>query len=173
MDELKKLLAEATPLPWTHASDKLAAGNIKASDNARLIVAAVNALPELLAERDRLREALVFYADESNYIETTLPLDLSQETRKQAPRIGADCGRRAQNALAGKTARLTPTEASDARRVREVVPELIGQLRTDAAKMKPGPERIHVLAASNWLDSLLSRLPTPPAAQTLKERNDG
>jgi cell division protein ZapA (FtsZ GTPase activity inhibitor) len=55
-DELEKLLAAATPGPWTHASDKLAAGNIKAPDNAALIVAAVNALPELLAENERLRE---------------------------------------------------------------------------------------------------------------------
>jgi hypothetical protein len=38
-DELEKLLAAATPGPWTHASDKLAAGNIKAPDNAALIVA--------------------------------------------------------------------------------------------------------------------------------------
>jgi len=61
MEDLKKLLAAATPGPWTHASDKLAAGNIKAPDNAALICAAVNALPELLAERDRLsaeRDAL-------------------------------------------------------------------------------------------------------------------
>ena len=60
-DELEKLLAAATPGPWTHASDKLAAGNIKAPDNAALICAAVNALPELLAmaeENARLREAL-------------------------------------------------------------------------------------------------------------------
>ena len=49
MEDLKKLLAAATPGPWTHASDKLAAGNIKAPDNAALICAAVNALPELLA----------------------------------------------------------------------------------------------------------------------------
>ena len=61
MEDLKKLLAAATPGPWTHASDKLAAGNIKAPDNAALIVAAVNALPELLAmaeENARLRAAL-------------------------------------------------------------------------------------------------------------------
>ena len=55
MEDLKKLLAAATPGPWTHASDKLAAGNIKAPDNAALIVAAVNALPELLAEVEVLR----------------------------------------------------------------------------------------------------------------------
>ena len=58
MEDLKKLLAAATPGPWTHASDKLAAGNIKAPDNAALIVAAVNALPELLAIRDAARTAL-------------------------------------------------------------------------------------------------------------------
>jgi hypothetical protein len=58
LDELEKLLAAATPGPWTHASDKLAAGNIKAPDNAALIVAAVNALPELLARVKRLEEAL-------------------------------------------------------------------------------------------------------------------
>ena len=66
MEDLKKLLAAATPGPWTHASDKLAAGNIKAPDNAALICAAVNALPELLAmaeENARLREALQAIAD--------------------------------------------------------------------------------------------------------------
>ena len=57
-DGLERLLAEATPLPWEYASDKLAAGNIKAPDNAALIVAAVNALPELLAENAKLREVL-------------------------------------------------------------------------------------------------------------------
>ena len=61
MEDLKKLLAAATPGPWTHASDKLAAGNIKAPDNAALIVAAVNALPELIAmveENARMKEAV-------------------------------------------------------------------------------------------------------------------
>ena len=58
MEDLKKLLAAATPGPWTHASDKLAAGNIKAPDNAALIVAAVNALPELLARLERYDDAL-------------------------------------------------------------------------------------------------------------------
>ena len=66
IDDLKKLLAAATPGPWTHASDKLAAGNIKAPDNAALIVAAVNALPELLAmaeENARMRAALQAIVD--------------------------------------------------------------------------------------------------------------
>ena len=58
MEDLKKLLAAATPGPWTHASDKLAAGNIKAPDNAALIVAAINALPELLAKLERYDDAL-------------------------------------------------------------------------------------------------------------------
>jgi hypothetical protein len=58
MEDLKKLLAAATPGPWTHASDKLAAGNIKAPDNAGLIVAAINALPELLAKLERYDDAL-------------------------------------------------------------------------------------------------------------------
>lgn len=57
-DELERLMREATPGPWTHASDKLAAGNIKAPDNAALIVAAVNALPELLAKLERYDDAL-------------------------------------------------------------------------------------------------------------------
>jgi hypothetical protein len=58
MEDLKKLLAAATPGPWTHASDKLAAGNIKAPDNAALIVAAINAMPELLARLERYDDAL-------------------------------------------------------------------------------------------------------------------
>lgn len=58
LEGLEKLLAEATPLPWEYASDKLAAGNIKAPDNARLIVAAINALPELLARLERYDDAL-------------------------------------------------------------------------------------------------------------------
>lgn len=116
-----------------------------------------------------LSEALRWYADETNYIEIALPLDLSQETRTQPPKIGADCGRRAQVALSGKPVRMTPTEAADARRVQEVVPKLIDQLRADASKMSPGPERVHVLAASNWLDSLLLRL----ATHNLKGTPDG
>ena len=67
IDDLKKLLAAAAPGPWTHASDKLAAGNIKAPDNAALIVAAVNALPELLAMARRvegLEHTLTLCADQ-------------------------------------------------------------------------------------------------------------
>lgn len=68
MEDLKKLLAAATPGPWTHASDKLAAGNIKAPDNAALIVAAVNALPELLAEVRRLEADLQVIAFGWRYV---------------------------------------------------------------------------------------------------------
>ena len=69
MEDLKKLLAAATPGPWTHASDKLAAGNIKAPDNAALICAAVNALPELLAENAKLRERNAPPADGAGEVE--------------------------------------------------------------------------------------------------------
>ena len=82
MNELEKLLAEATPGPWYfhdlreqkewegEQSYSISVGLSFVDDaryypsapcftDAALIVAAVNALPELLAERDRLREALV------------------------------------------------------------------------------------------------------------------
>ena len=82
MNELEKLLAEATPGPWRVSPQRSTAteggqpspyngflkmtsdswdgsDNGSSEANAALICAAVNALPELLAERDRLREALV------------------------------------------------------------------------------------------------------------------
>lgn len=68
MEDLKKLLAAATPGPWAHASDKLAAGNIKAPDNAALIVAAVNALPELLERVKRYESALEKIANPNTQI---------------------------------------------------------------------------------------------------------
>jgi hypothetical protein len=66
LEELEKLLKAGTPGPWTHASDKLSAGNIKAPDNAALICAAINALPGLIesARRvERLEAALQEIAD--------------------------------------------------------------------------------------------------------------
>ena len=64
-EELERLLAAATDGPWSHASDKIAAGNIKAPNNAALIVALRNAAPSLIAslkavtaERDELKVAL-------------------------------------------------------------------------------------------------------------------
>ena len=84
-DELERLMREAqTDEPWTvvwygdehlpaiaihrSAEDRVCfmptiqhpADGVQAEANAALIVAAVNALPDLLAERDRLREALAF-----------------------------------------------------------------------------------------------------------------
>jgi cell division protein ZapA (FtsZ GTPase activity inhibitor) len=93
-DELEKLLAAATPGPWTHASDKLAAGNIKAPDNAALIVAAVNALPELLAMVKRLEEALTFYAARENYNDEPLPNNMWKTAKAVF-----DGGKRARAAL--------------------------------------------------------------------------
>jgi len=65
-DELERLMREAMPAPWRLNEDgtiSLASGAKapwRQTDraNCALIVAAVNALPELLAERDRLRQAL-------------------------------------------------------------------------------------------------------------------
>ena len=85
MEDLKKLLAAATPLPWWIASmnpNVVSAGardvlrchksadarGTAPSANAALICAAVNALPELLAENARLRQALQFYADPANHV---------------------------------------------------------------------------------------------------------
>lgn len=59
MEDLKKLLAAATPLPWFIARNANTVGDCTPED-AALIVAAVNALPELLAikaERDRAQRA--------------------------------------------------------------------------------------------------------------------
>ena len=74
--ELRRLLAEATPGPWNDTGikrdDGLLGWVITGDDgndvcqtietykttNAALIAAAVNSLPSLLDERDRLREAL-------------------------------------------------------------------------------------------------------------------
>jgi hypothetical protein len=81
IDDIKRLLAEATPGPWnvhtqadgdyllhTHTPYTYGVATVYAPSeadeaaegeaNAALIVAAVNSLPDLLAERDRLREAL-------------------------------------------------------------------------------------------------------------------
>ena len=67
--KLRRLLAEATPGPWKQEGVRVSAPNVlsvcmcNASGqdplaNSTLIAAAVNALPDLLAERERLREAL-------------------------------------------------------------------------------------------------------------------
>lgn len=63
--ELRRLLAEATPGPWSveeypdmPGSFYVKAGVFGLHENAALIVAARNALPALLDENDRLREAL-------------------------------------------------------------------------------------------------------------------
>jgi hypothetical protein len=92
MEDLKKLLAAATPglwklfdgttaPPWEVCTNK--SGNctirqvgssgylspwIASERDAALICAAVNALPEMLAENARLRQALQFYADPANHV---------------------------------------------------------------------------------------------------------
>ena len=85
INELRKLLSEATPGPWKITTDMSANGRHRRAivhtdrmvadcssvnlhrthdrypldgRNAALIAAAVNALPELLAEREKLRAAL-------------------------------------------------------------------------------------------------------------------
>ena len=68
LEELERLLAEATPGPWTvsecddlhaagiHAAEeKYPFGTTSANEEARLIVAAVNALPALISEIRELR----------------------------------------------------------------------------------------------------------------------
>ena len=71
IDNLKRLLAEATPGPWevkqgAVQSDAVGCVAMMATDcgdeihpaDLKLIVAAVNSLPAMLAELERLREAL-------------------------------------------------------------------------------------------------------------------
>jgi hypothetical protein len=50
-DELKRLLADAEPTPWNSPKWR----SITLHPNNLLIVAAVNALPDLIAELERLR----------------------------------------------------------------------------------------------------------------------
>ena len=54
--------------------------------------------------------------------------------------------------------RLSPTEAADRKRRHEVVPQLIEALRRIGDEMARGPDRMAVLSASNWLDSLSRQL---------------
>lgn len=101
MDELKKLLAEATNRPWKmNTADKTgedwliaSLGNsnedgldyivttdrVRASEldgdakaDAALICAAVNALPELLAENEKLREALRLFMGAATPVSTEI-----------------------------------------------------------------------------------------------------
>jgi hypothetical protein len=73
IDDIKRLLGEATPGPWAlHNETCVSSGDTmtaqtcddepentpQAEQNAALIVAAVNALPSLLADIELLREAL-------------------------------------------------------------------------------------------------------------------
>jgi hypothetical protein len=63
-------------------------------DNAALIVAAVNALPELLAMVKRLEEALTFYAARENYNDEPLPNNMWKTAKAVF-----DGGKRARAAL--------------------------------------------------------------------------
>jgi hypothetical protein len=73
IDDIKRLLAEATPGPWAlHNETCVSSGDTmtaqtcddepentpQAEQNAALIVAVVNSLPDLLADIELLREAL-------------------------------------------------------------------------------------------------------------------
>lgn len=61
--QIKALKATATVTPWSHVSDKIAAGYIKAPDNAALIVALVNHSDELIERVERAEAALKSYAN--------------------------------------------------------------------------------------------------------------
>ena len=63
MEDLKKLLAAATPGPWFIARNANTVGDCTPED-AALIVAAVNALPELLALRETLKDVVDWYDKE-------------------------------------------------------------------------------------------------------------
>jgi hypothetical protein len=130
-DELEKLLADATPLPWrqgqpdsrkVHPHWRDSDGNdrddclhkngwaktiatvgkeegdwrdaLRQHADAALIVAAVNALPELLAMVKRLEEALTFYAARENYNDEPLPNNMWKTAKAVF-----DGGKRARAAL--------------------------------------------------------------------------
>ena len=101
IDNLKKLLAEATPAkPWTLEHDTDGSEVVDAKNysvarwdyallaggeaNAALIVAAVNALPDLLAERERLREALQRLLDVPEPMTTTEHFDYNANATRLA-----------------------------------------------------------------------------------------
>lgn len=54
--------------------------------------------------------------------------------------------------------RSTPTQSADHQRIRETIPQLVHELREEANKMQPGPDRIRIFQASNWLVSLSERV---------------
>jgi hypothetical protein len=60
-DRLKELLAKATPTPWAGLSVSARGWGIGKIEDRDLIVAAVNALPGLLAENNLLREQITGY----------------------------------------------------------------------------------------------------------------
>ena len=103
--ELRRLLAEATPGPWRIAKKdtgrrvvgcdgKTAAcatgkDRIVGKHNAELIAAAVNSLPDLLDERDKLREALQKIALNQNKLAVVLACEASQIARAALAEGGA------------------------------------------------------------------------------------
>ena len=127
MNELEKLLAEATPGTWSVTEDgdirceqivtedgetytescSIATGQCSQNwgyihwgklEDAALICAAVNALPELLAKVKRLEEALAFYADPANHIGYPDP---NAKVYIETSAIDRDGGNRARALIAG------------------------------------------------------------------------
>ena len=102
MNELKKLLAEATSLPWFVSNTRSPAdvyAHVVSEDmyiadcewdpkfgpaDAALIVAAVNALPELLAKVKRYEETLQFIAREQSAATATEAADKFQAIARAA-----------------------------------------------------------------------------------------
>lgn len=108
-DELERLIKSASELPWKEGlrdgdeKDVWGPGYLVAkvylgspaakrrANNAALIVAAVNALPELLAERERMREALkadrpyraefgaIFHEDQGGFLFTVSSEKMAKE----------------------------------------------------------------------------------------------
>lgn len=123
--ELERLASVAKPRPWfvawngdgdvsgvmpdpdaIHDGEVFFARNLERSgfaDDCAYIVAACNAVPELLAEVRRLRGVLAWYGDEANYRYVVMPEDLVElgEADPVSSAILDDGGDRAREALAG------------------------------------------------------------------------
>jgi hypothetical protein len=109
---LRELLVKATPGPWhlsihTHGGDPLACdasnsivGKMRSHEDTECIVAAINALPELLDECERLRAALVHARDLIEEIQAAAS-DNPRETVRDV--VDSACFILAYDALARRT----------------------------------------------------------------------